>query len=451
MTAGEGHTIRELGGEPALPALREAIEGLAPSERAMIANGLLLGIVLDGAARPASSGPPRRFLVRGLIGADPEAGTVAVGAAIAARDRRAAARARRGSADRDLREALGLRREALGGQRPAGRAGLHLQRARARGVRRARPRRQDARPGAGRRAGRAASSRRARSGRSAARRSCTGSPPPWQSSRLEPRRPQRPAHRRDRRHRPRDRAPAARAGATLVLTGRRTDVLGPLAARRRPRGGGRPDGRRGGRAPGRRRARGVDVLVANAGLPGSGPLLDYGVDEIDRALAVNLRAPMVLSAAARRADGRARQRPHRASSRRCRASSPARAARSTARRSSACAASARRCAATCAHGVGVSVVFPGFIRDAGMFHMAGVELPRSVGTSTPDEVADGVLSAIERDRGEVDVAPLGMRWAPPSAASRPAPRRRSRAAWAATRSRPSSAPGSASGAPSAPR
>ena len=43
-----GHTIRELGGEPALPALRGAIEGLAPSERAMIANGLLLGIVLDG-------------------------------------------------------------------------------------------------------------------------------------------------------------------------------------------------------------------------------------------------------------------------------------------------------------------------------------------------------------------------------------------------------------------
>jgi hypothetical protein len=57
----------------------------------------------------------------------------------------------------------------------------------------------------------------------------------------------------------------------------------------------------------------------------------------------------------------------------------------------------------------VSVVFPGFIRDAGMFHDSGTKLPRGVGTSTPDEVAAGVLSAIEQDRGEVDVAPAGMR------------------------------------------
>ena len=56
-------------------------------------------------------------------------------------------------------------------------------------------------------------------------------------------------------------------------------------------------------------------------------------------------------------------------------------------------------------GVGVSVVFPGFIRDAGMFAESGTELPAFVGTSTPEDVADGVLRAIERNRGEVDVAP----------------------------------------------
>ncbi len=56
-----------------------------------------------------------------------------------------------------------------------------------------------------------------------------------------------------------------------------------------------------------------------------------------------------------------------------------------------------------------SVVFPGFIRDAGMFHESGAQLPGFVGTSTPEQVADGVVSAIERDRGEVDVAPLTMR------------------------------------------
>jgi small ligand-binding sensory domain FIST len=121
VTAGEGHTIRELGGEPALPALRGAIEGLAPSERAMIADGLLLGIVLDG-GREADAAPALGdgFLVRGLIGADPEAGTVSVGTAIQPGTVVRLHARHAGSADRDLREALGLRREALGGRRPAG-------------------------------------------------------------------------------------------------------------------------------------------------------------------------------------------------------------------------------------------------------------------------------------------------------------------------------------------
>jgi short-subunit dehydrogenase len=61
------------------------------------------------------------------------------------------------------------------------------------------------------------------------------------------------------------------------------------------------------------------------------------------------------------------------------------------------------------HGVGVSAVFPGFVRDAGMFAESGAKLPPGVGTSTPEQVADAVLRAIERNRGEVDVAPLAMR------------------------------------------
>ena len=35
----------------------------------------------------------------------------------------------------------------------------------------------------------------------------------------------------------------------------------------------------------------------------------------------------------------------------------------------------------------MSVVFPGFVRDAGMVADAKVELPPGVGTSSPDEVA----------------------------------------------------------------
>ena len=60
-------------------------------------------------------------------------------------------------------------------------------------------------------------------------------------------------------------------------------------------------------------------------------------------------------------------------------------------------------------GVGVSTIFPGFIRDAGMFARAGVELPRGVGTRSPEDVAAAVVRAIERDRAEIDVAPLGVR------------------------------------------
>ena len=117
VTAAEGNVIHELAGRPALERLREAIAALSEREQAMVAQGLLLGIVIEGGKPEYKQGD---FLVRGLLGADPETGTVAVGARVEpgqvvrlhARDA--------GSADRDLREALGLRREALGGRTPAG-------------------------------------------------------------------------------------------------------------------------------------------------------------------------------------------------------------------------------------------------------------------------------------------------------------------------------------------
>jgi short-subunit dehydrogenase len=61
------------------------------------------------------------------------------------------------------------------------------------------------------------------------------------------------------------------------------------------------------------------------------------------------------------------------------------------------------------HGVGVSTVFPGFIRGAGMFADSKVKLPPGVGTSSPEEVGNAVVRAIEADRGELDVAPLPVR------------------------------------------
>ena len=199
------------------------------------------------------------------------------------------------------------------------------------------------------------------------------------------------------------------AGAQLVLTGRRGEVLDELAAEisaltvavdlADPVA---VDGLAEACAQ-------VDVLVANAGLPGSGHLLSFDVEEIDRALAVNLRAPMVLG---RRL---AEKMVERHSGHLVFMSSLAgKAAPPGSSVYSATKFGLRGFALSLredlrASGVGVSVVMPGFVRDAGMFHDAQTKLPSYVGTSTPDAVADAVLRAIEEDRGEIDVAPLSVR------------------------------------------
>jgi len=199
------------------------------------------------------------------------------------------------------------------------------------------------------------------------------------------------------------------AGAELVLTGRRVEVLEALAAETGARSLAvdLADAQAVERLA--RECADVDVLVSNAGLPGSGLLTSFSVEQIDRALAVNLRAPMVLA----------------------RILSEAMVARGTGHlvfmsslagkvgtpRSpvySATKFGLRGFAQSLREdlrpsGVGVSAIFPGFVRDAGMFHDTGTKLPPGVGTVSPQDVADAVVRAIERNRGEVDVAPVGLR------------------------------------------
>jgi short-subunit dehydrogenase len=201
----------------------------------------------------------------------------------------------------------------------------------------------------------------------------------------------------------------ARRGASVVLTGRRTDVLEPLAAET------------GGRAVACDltdhaslvrlvdEAGPVDVLVANAGNPGSGRLESFSVEEIDRALDVNLRAPIIL--ARLMCEGMA----ERGGGHMVFISSLS--GKTATVRTSIYAATKfglRGFAQGLREdlrplGVGVSTVFPGFIRDAGMFHDAGTKLPGYVGTKKPEDVANAVVSAIERNRAEVEVAPIGLR------------------------------------------
>ena len=79
-------------------------------------------------------------------------------------------------------------------------------------------------------------------------------------------------------------------------------------------------------------------------------------------------------------------------------------------------------------GVGVSVILPGFISDAGMFAESGAKLPPYVGLKRPEDVARAVVKAIESNRAELDVAPLPLRAGAVLASLAPGPDRRDPAA-----------------------
>jgi short-subunit dehydrogenase len=201
----------------------------------------------------------------------------------------------------------------------------------------------------------------------------------------------------------------AGAGAHVILSGRRADVLDELAQEIS-----------GSIAPAdlsdpvavRALAEGhadVDILVANAGLPASGRLETYDDDQIERALDVNLHAPIILTHVLA---------PHMVARGAGHIVFMSSLAGKTATAGSSLYnatkfglrgfAGAMR-AELHGTGVGVSTIFPGFIRDAGMFADADVTLPKGVGTKTPEHVAAATLRAIQRNRGEIDVAPVALK------------------------------------------
>jgi uncharacterized protein len=203
-------------------------------------------------------------------------------------------------------------------------------------------------------------------------------------------------------------------GARLILTGRRAELLDEI----RSELGGEPDrvtglpadlaGAQGARKLAER-AGAVDVLVANAGLPGSGRIEDFTSDEIDRVLDVNLRAPIQLTRAL------LPQMLERRSGHVVLVSSlsgkvaSARSALYSAGKFGLRGFAAGLREDLHGSGVGVTVVFPGFVSEAGMFADSGAKLPSWVGMVTPKQVADGVIQGIERGRAELDVAPLSLR------------------------------------------
>jgi short-subunit dehydrogenase len=204
------------------------------------------------------------------------------------------------------------------------------------------------------------------------------------------------------------RALAAR-GATLVLSGRRTDVLEPLAQEVGGTAIACDLSRRDEVQRLLETAGEVDVLVANAGLPGTGLLTDLTQEQVDRMLEVNLRAPIAL-AHGLMPEMIARRSGHLVfiSSLNGRVATPATSIYAATKFGLRGFALGLRQDLR-PHGVGVSVVMPGFVSEAGMFAEAGVKLPPGVGTRSPAQVAAGVIRAIESNRAEVDVAPLGLR------------------------------------------
>jgi len=117
ITRVEGNVILELGGRSPLARLQDMAAALSSRDQELLARGLQLGVVIDEYRDRPGQGD---FLIRGLVGADPESGAIAVGDEIQVgqtvqfhvRDAE--------SADEDLRRALAGESAALGGRSPAG-------------------------------------------------------------------------------------------------------------------------------------------------------------------------------------------------------------------------------------------------------------------------------------------------------------------------------------------
>jgi short-subunit dehydrogenase len=204
-------------------------------------------------------------------------------------------------------------------------------------------------------------------------------------------------------------------GASLVLSSRKQEQLEELA-------GSLPGGERrhtvivadlanpGAAEKLAKDAGNIDGLVANAALPATGHLEGFSSEEVHRALRVNFESPILMAHAiapklAKRGEG------HLVfiSSLSGKVGSPRSSLYNSTKFGLRGFAFGLR-EDMHPHGVGVSIVSPGFVREAGMLHDAGSKPPPGIGTTTPKKVARAVIRAIERDRNEITVAPRRQRF-----------------------------------------
>jgi short-subunit dehydrogenase len=159
-----------------------------------------------------------------------------------------------------------------------------------------------------------------------------------------------------------------------------------------------------------REAGDLDGLVANAALPASGKLDAFSSTEIERALRVNLESPILMARAlGPKLVGKGEGHFVFMASLSGKVGSP-RASLYNATKFGLRGFAFGFREDMHLHGVGVSIVSPGFVREAGMFHEAAAKPPLGVGTTTPKKVAQAVSRAIRRNRNEITVAPRRMRF-----------------------------------------
>jgi short-subunit dehydrogenase len=204
----------------------------------------------------------------------------------------------------------------------------------------------------------------------------------------------------------------AYCGARLILSGRKADALANLAAELPGEGHetavadlGRPDAV----APLAASVGRVDCLVANAALPATGRVTELTDEQVARMLRVNLESPILLTQALlpgmlERGEGRIVL----IGSLAGKAGSP-RSSIYNATKFGLRGFAVGLSGDLAGTGVGITVVAPGFVRDAGMFADSGAKAPARLGTTSPDEVADAVLKAIDGEKLEITVAPLSSR------------------------------------------
>ena len=201
-------------------------------------------------------------------------------------------------------------------------------------------------------------------------------------------------------------------GAKLLLSGRKAEALEALATELSGEGHQALPcdlGQAGAAERLATEAGEVDVLVANAGLPGSGRLNDFSSEQLVKALRVNLESPILLARALEtqmleRGEG------HMVfvSSLSGKSPTPLSSVYNATKFGLRGFALGLR-ADLDPLGIGVSLVSPGTIREAGMYADSGADPIPGLGTSSPQEVADAVVKAVERNKVEITVAPIQQR------------------------------------------